>query len=146
MKCILPSLKHNMACPIAWSRLSLNYMSLENGSMEHRGPAVYRGHMGDSIVCFHFLSWSTNPFSAQKKKRVFLFNYVNFPPQAVGLSAALASASCSAEHLSAATRTRPTPQTSLQGGWRRFGVPPAPALTGFKLPPGPNEQKKVTSK
>ncbi len=51
--------------------------------------------MGDFIVCFHFLSWSTSHSFPQK---VFLFNYLNFPPQAVCLSATLASASCSAEH------------------------------------------------
>lgn len=45
---------------------------------------------------FPFLKLINEPFSPLKK--VFLFNYLNFSPQAVRLSATLALASCSAEH------------------------------------------------
>lgn len=81
-------------------------------------------------------------------QKVFVFNYFNFPPQAVRLSAALASASCSAEHPSI-----PSHQLQLGRGLELLseGVDstsflPAPVLTGVKLPPGPNVKDSKTKK
>ena len=57
--------------------------------MQSRGSTL-------AIYClFSFLKLINEPFYPPQKE--FLFNYLNFPPQAVCLSAASASASCSAE-------------------------------------------------
>lgn len=57
-----------------------------------RRPA---GSIGEHSV---FISLVDQPAILAPKKKVFLFNYLNFPPRAVRLSATLAPASCSAEH------------------------------------------------
>lgn len=99
-----------------------------------RRPA---GSIGEHSV---FISLVDQPAILAPKKKVFLFNYLNFPPRAVRLSATLAPASCSAEHPSV-----PPQQLQLGRGLELLseGADSAspPVSTALKLPPGPNAKE-----
>lgn len=102
--------------------------------------ASYHSTLAQQSTPFHclfsFLKLINEPFLPLLKK-YFFFNYLNFPPRAVCLSATSASASCSADH---PPSLRSNLNLAEASNFSPRGLTALCFLTGVKLPPGPNEK------